>query len=63
MAVIHENNVFMKQSTGTYTIIYIYKKIYCTEIRCSTCGVTKLLLQPIYNIITSCIHVGKSKTY
>jgi len=25
--------------------------------------VTKLFPQPIYNIITSCIHVGKSKTY
>jgi len=22
-----------------------------------------LFLQPIYNIITSCIHVGNSKTY
>jgi hypothetical protein len=41
--------------------VYIYINIYCTEISWSTCGVTKLFLQPIYNIITSCIHVGKSK--
>jgi len=36
--------------------------ICCTEFRWSTCGVTKLFLQPIHNIITSCIHAGKSKT-
>jgi hypothetical protein len=50
------------ESIKVKLFIYIYIKIYCTEIRCSTCGVTKLLLQPIYNIITSCIHVGNSKT-
>ena len=46
-----------------YIYIYIYIKIYCTEIHGSTCWVTKLFLQPIYNIITSCIHVSKCKTH
>ena len=44
-------------------IIYIYIKKYYTEIHGSTYWVTKLSLQPIYNIITSGIHVSKCKTH
>ena len=40
-----------------YTYIYIYIKIYCTEIHGSTCWVTKLFLQPIYNIIHTYIYI------
>ena len=42
--------------------VYIYKT-YCTEIHGSTCWVTKLFLQPVYNIITSGIHESKCKTH
>jgi len=36
-------------------------KIYCAEIHWSTCGVTKLFLQPIYHIITLIILVSKKR--